>query len=144
MSSCHINEAEVFYLLRVNNETNTRKMCKICSKLTIKTSKRRSSEISHISGVSIYNLEQVNAGWDYMILHVIPSYNLFRDTRKVLSLKDFSNRNPKVYYKLRDWFLKWLVAESSFHALRVLASYVLLCLKRSLHSLLFFSSHDFI
>ena len=81
-------------------------MCKICSKLTIKTPKRRSSEISHISGVFIYNLEQVNAGWDYMILHVIPSYSLFRDTRKVLNFKDFSKRNPKVYYKLRDWFLK--------------------------------------
>ena len=44
------------YLLKVNNK-NTRKMCEICSKLTIKTPERRPW---HCSGVIIVNFEHTS------------------------------------------------------------------------------------
>ena len=43
------------YLFKVKNG-NTRTMCEICSKLTIKTAQRRSGR----SGVFIINLEQIS------------------------------------------------------------------------------------
>ena len=46
--------------LKVNNR-NTRKRCEICSKLTIKTLKRRHWRRS---GVFIVNFKHVNADWD--------------------------------------------------------------------------------
>ena len=64
------------YLLNVNNR-NTRTMCEICSKLTIKTPEQRQwrrsgvfivicEHILHLpcSSVSIVNFEYVIAGWD--------------------------------------------------------------------------------
>ena len=59
------------YLLKVNKR-NTRKRCKICSKLTIKTTERRSGVCivklwtyitPSCSSVSIVNFEYVIAGW---------------------------------------------------------------------------------
>ena len=59
-------------MFKVNNR-DTRTRCKMCSKLTIKTSERRHSGVfivnfEHIlipcSSVSIVNFEQVNAGWE--------------------------------------------------------------------------------
>ena len=49
-------------LLKVSNR-NTRTRCEICSKLTIKTPKRRQSRNSSVSSVSIVNIERVIAGW---------------------------------------------------------------------------------
>ena len=46
-------------MLKVNNR-NTRARCEICSKLTIKTPKRRHWRRS---GVFIVNFEHVNTGW---------------------------------------------------------------------------------
>ena len=60
------------YMSKVNNGS-TRKTCEICSKLIIKTPKRRRcdvfiisfEDISHLALVfCIDNFEQVNAGWD--------------------------------------------------------------------------------
>ena len=48
-------------MFKVNNR-NTCKRCKICSKLTIKTTERRQL-LTHCSSVSLVNFEQVNAGW---------------------------------------------------------------------------------
>ena len=48
------------YLLKVNNR-NTRKMCEICSKLTVKTPERGHWRPS---GVFIVNFEHVIADWD--------------------------------------------------------------------------------
>ena len=51
------------YLFKVNN-TNTRKRCKICSKLTIKTPERRhGTYFTLFSNVSIDDFEQVNVCW---------------------------------------------------------------------------------
>ena len=42
--------------------------CEICSKLTIKPTKRRQWHISHLcSSISIVNFEQVNVGWEDLI-----------------------------------------------------------------------------
>ena len=42
--------------------------CEICSKLTIKPTKRRQWHISHLcSSISIVNFEQVNVGWENLI-----------------------------------------------------------------------------
>ena len=54
------------------NSGNTKTMCKICSKFTIKTLERQSGIFivdfeqisSHSSGVSIVDFEQLNATWD--------------------------------------------------------------------------------
>ena len=61
------------YLIEVNNR-DTRKRCEICSKLTIKTSKRHHwrrfcqlwTYLKPFSGVSIIDVycRQVNVGWD--------------------------------------------------------------------------------
>ena len=48
-------------MLKINN-TNIRKRCEICSKLTIKTPKRRP-----FFSVSIVGFEQVNVCWDIRI-----------------------------------------------------------------------------
>ena len=50
------------YLFEVNNG-NTRTMCEICSKLTIKTREGSHWNYTNCSGVFIVNFEQVNAGW---------------------------------------------------------------------------------
>ena len=58
-------------MFKVNNQ-NTRTMCEICSKLTIKTPERCQLHRSgvfvvhfeqNLSGVSTVNFEQVNTGW---------------------------------------------------------------------------------
>ena len=63
------------YMFGVNNR-NTRTMCEICSKLTIKITEQRHRRCSGIfivnfkttftscSSVSIVNFGQANAGWD--------------------------------------------------------------------------------
>ena len=73
LSICLSSPASI-YLRKVNNR-NTRKRCEICSKLTIKTPKRRQwrrfgvfivnfEHISHLcSSVSVVNFEHVIAGW---------------------------------------------------------------------------------
>ena len=54
-----INILADIYLLKINNR-NTKTKCKIYSKLTIQTPKRR-----HLySSVSFVDFEQVNTGWD--------------------------------------------------------------------------------
>ena len=64
----------VIHLLKVNNR-NTRTICEICSKVTIKLPERRHwcrsgifivnfEQISHIVLVFIVDSEQANAGWD--------------------------------------------------------------------------------
>ena len=52
------------YLFKVNNR-NTRKRCKICSKLTIKTPEKRRSGVfnAKFCSVSIVDFEQVNVTW---------------------------------------------------------------------------------
>ena len=53
------------YLFKVNNR-NTRRKCKICSKLTIKTPERHHwcrSYFTPFSRVSIVDFEQVNTSW---------------------------------------------------------------------------------
>ena len=85
LSNCTMNKEQVefeflncsqdgIYLFKVNNG-NTRTMCEICSKLTIKTPERRHrhrfwclycelwTDITHCSCVFIVDFEQVNAGW---------------------------------------------------------------------------------
>ena len=67
------NSSKNIYLFLVNN-SNTRKRCEICSKLTIKSPQRRSTvfivnfeHISHLftpfSSVSTVGFEQVNVCW---------------------------------------------------------------------------------
>ena len=46
------------YMFKVNNR-NARTRCEICAKLTTKTPERR-----HYSSLSIFKVEQVNAGWE--------------------------------------------------------------------------------
>ena len=48
----------VIYMLKVNNR-NTRSICVICSKVTIKL-----PDFTHCSRVFIVDFEQANAGWD--------------------------------------------------------------------------------
>ena len=58
------------YLLKVDN-MNTRKRCKICSKLTIKTLEWRKASFKHIlhlALVLILNFKNVKAGWVYVYL----------------------------------------------------------------------------
>ena len=57
-----INLANI-YLFKVNNR-NTRKRCEICSKLTIKT------YFPSFSSVSIVDFEQVNVGWESIVLEL--------------------------------------------------------------------------
>ena len=74
------NKPAGIYLFKVNNR-DTLIMCKICSKLIIKTPERchwrRSGvfivnfeEISHCSGVSVVDFEQLNAGWEATLLEM--------------------------------------------------------------------------
>ena len=74
-----IYQRQFTYLLKVNNG-NTRRMFEICSKLTIKTTKRRVftvnfEQISHIFVVfPLSTYEKVNAGWvDYSPAFIIQS-----------------------------------------------------------------------
>ena len=66
------------YLLKVSNR-NTRILCEICSKLTIKNPEKRRSGVfiknfsthfhtysTHCSRVSIVDFEPMNAGWEYI------------------------------------------------------------------------------
>ena len=66
------------YLFKVNNG-NTRTVCEICSKITIKTPLTTLlmslwclylylwADLTHWSGVSIVDFEQINAGWEVKI-----------------------------------------------------------------------------
>ena len=60
-------------MFKVNNK-NTRKRCEIYSKLTIKTRGRSGvfidnfEHISHLSSVSVVDLEQVNVSWEHFAL----------------------------------------------------------------------------
>ena len=49
------NKLSNIYLFKVNNR-NTRKRCDICSKLTIKTSKRRHRRRSDVSNVNFEHI----------------------------------------------------------------------------------------
>ena len=86
------------YLFRVNN-SNTRKRCEICSKLTIKSPQRRSTvfivnfeHVSHLfnpfSSVSTVGFEQVNICWvpPYQFMNVEINYccNYIRRCTKIL------------------------------------------------------------
>ena len=74
------------YMFNFNNR-NTRTRCEKCSKLTIKTPERRQYRRSgffivnfeHISccGVSIVNLEQVNAGWGKKSFRYLLQFSFF-------------------------------------------------------------------
>ena len=69
-------------MFKVNNE-NSRTMCEICSKLTIKILERRHWRRSGIficnfehfftpcSSVSIVNFEQVNTGWEVTTINLV-------------------------------------------------------------------------
>ena len=70
------------HLLVQSQNRNTGKMCEICSKLTIKTPERRHWRRS---GVCIVNFEQVNAGWDGIVLlvstlHLVSTNCFFEST----------------------------------------------------------------
>ena len=70
----------IIYMFKVNNG-NTRTMCEICSKLTIKTTERRHWRqndviyFTHCSGVTTVDFEQMNAiwvAWYYGYLNQVP------------------------------------------------------------------------
>ena len=78
------------YLFKVNNR-NTRTMCEICSKLTIKTTERRQfwclycelwTYFTLCSTVSFVNFEQINAGWVEELLLLIHQ-GVFRFLSKI-------------------------------------------------------------
>ena len=66
------------YWFKINNK-NTRIMCEICSKLSIKIQEQHQwhgTDFTHCSGVSIINFEQVNVGWVVTMFTIM--YVLFR------------------------------------------------------------------
>ena len=87
-SGCTINYFQAgVYLFKVNYR-NTRKRCKICSKLTIKTAKRR-----HWRDLPIVNLEHVIFCWVWYTPPPIPlTFNLYNSIshEDKASLRGFS------------------------------------------------------
>ena len=92
-------------MLKVNN-VNTKTICEICSKLTIKTPDRRHlcrsdifmvnfEQISHCFGVSIVGFERVNAGWEVFvqrtIIMKITVVNMQNDSKKELKIETKSH-----------------------------------------------------
>ena len=111
------------YLFKVNNK-NTRKRCKICSKLIIKTQERRQWHRSgvfivtfeHISlfSVSIFDFEQVNITWVLRLViafMAIQSSNLSVD---IITLFINHRTFTKIWYSVKKvakpWFTKILKA----------------------------------
>ena len=63
-------------MFKVNNK-NTRTRCETCSKLTLRTPKRRHWRCSGVfvcSSVFIGNFEQVNAGWEISYSQIVTIY----------------------------------------------------------------------
>ena len=112
-------------MLKVNN-INTRKRCKICSKLTIKTPERRQwhrscvfivnfEHISHVfSRVSIVNFKQVNVSWvensNLQVLELALELKIVCFVVSVnpvnIYLFKFNNRNTR---KWREIFSKFTI-----------------------------------
>ena len=94
------------------NYRNTRARCEICSKLTIKTPKRRHwrlfgvfiakfEHVSHLcSSVFIVNFEQVNVGWDVNAMHFSQCLDLCSDKNLYLEMFAVQSNTNKFFVNI--------------------------------------------